>query len=61
MSTKTQEKVSQKTHDSAFWNQAISEAEDRIKKLRFTLRVYKLKRDRGDPWPGVAEENRAGR
>jgi hypothetical protein len=53
MSTQKQEEISKKKHDSDFWNQAISEVEDRLKKLRFTLRIYKQKRDRGDPWPGA--------
>jgi hypothetical protein len=57
MSTQKQGEISSKKRDFTFWDQAISEAEDKIKKLRFTLRVYKQRRDRGDPWPGSKEQS----
>jgi hypothetical protein len=34
------------------WDQAIAEAKNKISALRFTIKVYKDRRKRGEPWPG---------
>ena len=60
MPTRKQGDIAPKPTDSTFWDQAIADAEDRIKKLKFTLRVYRQKRDRGEPWPGLKKQE-AGR
>jgi hypothetical protein len=34
------------------WEEAISDAERRIQKLRNSIRVFAARRDAGEPWPG---------
>lgn len=36
----------------SMWDEAIADAKRRIKELQFTVRVYKQRRDKGEPWPG---------
>jgi hypothetical protein len=52
MSIIKQHKNAGMAKNKSTWDQAISEAQDKIKGLKFTVRVYRQKRDRGDPWPG---------
>jgi len=52
MTIRSQGKNAHQGKKKTMWDQAISEAEHRIKQLRFTIRVYKQNRDRGEPWPG---------
>jgi hypothetical protein len=35
------------------WDQVILEAQRRIKDLRFTIKVYRERKARGDRWPGT--------
>ncbi len=37
------------------WDEAIADAEARIRKLRNTIRVFKARKDAGDAWPGPGE------
>jgi hypothetical protein len=34
------------------WDQAITEAKTKIKRLQYTIKVFKELRDSGEPWPG---------
>lgn len=34
------------------WNSAIKDAENRIKRLRKAVKMYKKMRDAGERWPG---------
>ena len=34
------------------WDEAIGDAEEKIRKLRWTIRVYKERKIAGEPWPG---------
>jgi len=36
------------------WDAGIALAKEKIRKLRWTIRVYKQRRDSGEPWPGNA-------
>jgi hypothetical protein len=35
------------------WDSAIAEAEERIKGLRESIKIFRKHRDAGDKWPGV--------
>ena len=41
------------------WDQAISEAKEKIKELRYTIKVFSELRDAGEPWPGKRTTDRA--
>ena len=46
-----------KSHDKSLskWNEAISEAKERIKTLRQSIRTFEDLRDSGMPWPGTVK------
>jgi hypothetical protein len=51
MTTQKYTSRKKKQEENSEWDQAISDAQEKINALRFTVRVYKQRRDRGDPWP----------
>ncbi len=36
------------------WDRAIADAKERIKRLRYTIRIYRARKRAGDAWPGTA-------
>jgi hypothetical protein len=34
------------------WDRAIADAKARIKKLEFSIRVFRQRKRNGEPWPG---------
>lgn len=45
-------KASKKRPENSGWDAGIALAKEKIRKLRWTIRVYKQRRDSGEPWPG---------
>jgi hypothetical protein len=39
------------------WDDAITEAKQKIRALRYTIRVYEARKRAGDPWPGSATQH----
>lgn len=52
MSIKKASKKSEKIAEVSGWDLGIALAKERIRKLRWTIRVYKQRRDNGESWPG---------
>jgi hypothetical protein len=52
MSIKSQakKKVKEERKGDA-WDAAIAEAKERIKRLRYSISVFKARKKAGDPWP----------
>jgi hypothetical protein len=51
---KVKEKMQALEKNCGGWQTAIQDANNRIKELRFSIRVFKEKLSAGEPWP--AEE-----
>jgi hypothetical protein len=45
-------KLTDEKRKSGGWNQAIADAKEKIRKLRFAIRTFELNRDAGRVWPG---------
>jgi len=52
MTITSQGKNASKRKKISKWDEAITDAKKMINKLRFTIKVYSERRDRGEPWPG---------
>lgn len=48
----SQAKNATKTKKLLSWDDAISDIEQRLKDLEFSLRVFKDRKRKGEPWPG---------
>ncbi len=48
----SQGKNARKPKNISKWDEAISDAQEKINRLKFTIKVYSERRARGDQWPG---------
>ena len=39
------------------WDQAIADAKEKIKKLQFSIKVFREHKKAGEPWPDSATQN----
>ena len=38
------------------WDQMITDARERIKKLELSIKVFTQKKESGEPWPGTTKQ-----
>jgi hypothetical protein len=51
MSIKKQEQNLANLKHKSGWDMAIADAKERIKRLRYSIRVFEARKKAGDPWP----------
>jgi hypothetical protein len=53
---KSKRKMVESAKNLSGWDQVILEAQRRIKELRFTIKIYRERKARGEPWPGTQSQ-----
>ena len=51
MTITSQGKNTRNKREKSKWDEAISDAKQRIRDLQFTIKVYAERRDKGEHWP----------